>query len=298
MLLPLKDMAGTQLGELEVSDAAFAAPVSNSLMHQALVRQLANARQGNHSTKTRGEVRGGGQKPWRQKGTGRARQGSRRSPNWVGGGTVFGPRPRTYTQSMPRKMRRAALRSALTVKTADEQVVVVDGFNMDSPQTKVMLSALDALGANGQSVLIVLAEKDENIQRSARNLPKVKTLLGDYLNIRDLLGHDMILVSKDAVEQIDLWLSSGMEVDEVVVAEVVADEVVETAAVVEETADGETVVAEVAADAVEPDEVVVVEAADGETIVAESVTDEAPTIEASSDETSSDEVATSEETED
>ena len=137
MLLPIKDMAGKQLGELEVSDAVFAAPVNKSLMHQALVRQLANARLGNHSTKTRGEVRGGGRKPWRQKGTGRARSGSTRSPNWVGGGTVFGPTPRSYTQAMPRKMRRSALRSAVSVKAAGEQIVVVgqvSSWNLPGPR--------------------------------------------------------------------------------------------------------------------------------------------------------------------
>jgi large subunit ribosomal protein L4 len=211
MLLPIKDMAGKQLGELEVSDAVFAAPVNNSMMHQALVRQLANARLGNHSTKTRGQVRGGGRKPWRQKGTGRARAGSTRSPNWVGGGTVFGPTPRSYTQSMPRKMRRAALRSAISVKAAGEQIVVMDDFKMESPKTKNMMAAVEALGDAGQSVLFVLAEKNENVQRSAGNLSTVKVLMSSYLNIRDVLGYDLLVFSKDAVEQVEVWLNVATE---------------------------------------------------------------------------------------
>ncbi len=213
MLLPIKDMAGKQLGELEVSDAVFAAPVNKSLMHQALVRQLANARLGNHSTKTRGQVRGGGRKPWRQKGTGRARAGSTRSPNWVGGGTVFGPTPRSYEKAMPRKMRRAALRSAVSVKAAAEQIVVMDDFQMESPRTKEMLATLDALGGNGQTVLFVLAEKNENIQRSAGNLAQVKLLLSGYLNIRDLLGYDLLVFSKDAIEQVEEWLTAPVAED-------------------------------------------------------------------------------------
>lgn len=211
MLLPIKDMAGKQLGELEVSDAVFAAPVNNALMHQALVRQLANARLGNHSTKTRGQVRGGGRKPWRQKGTGRARSGSTRSPNWVGGGTVFGPTPRSYVKAMPRKMRRAALRSAISVKAAGEQIVVMDDFQMESPKTKAMAAVLDALGGSGQTVLFVLSEKNENVQRSAGNLPQVKVLQSGYLNIRDLLGYDLLVFSKDAVEQVEVWLNGSTE---------------------------------------------------------------------------------------
>ncbi len=208
MLLPIKDMAGKQLGELEVSDAVFAAPVNKSLMHQALVRQLANARLGNHSTKTRGQVRGGGRKPWRQKGTGRARSGSTRSPNWVGGGTVFGPTPRSYVKAMPRKMRRSALRSAVSVKAAGEQIVVMDEVKMESPKTKDMKATLNALSDSGQTVLLVLSEKNENVQLSAANLPQVKVLMSNYLNIRDLLGYDLLVFSKDAIEQVEGWLDA------------------------------------------------------------------------------------------
>lgn len=209
MLLPVKNMAGTQVGEIEVSDAIFAAPVNTTLMHQALIRQLANQRAGTHKTKTRGEVRGGGRKPWRQKGTGRARQGSVTAPNWVGGGTVFGPRPRGYSKAMPRKMRRAALRSALSAKAATGQLVVVDEMSMQEPKTKQMISALNALGINGQSTLLVMGVADVNVQKSANNLPKVKTLQSGYLNIRDLLGYDVVLMSKDAVEHVEEWLATN-----------------------------------------------------------------------------------------
>ena len=206
MLLPMKSMTGSELGEVEVSDTIFAAPINKPLMHQALVRQLSNARQGNHKTKTRSEVRGGGRKPWRQKGTGRARQGSTRAPNWVGGGTVFGPQPRKYIKSMPKKMQRAALRCALSAKAAASQIMVVDELTMEQPKTKDMLSMLDSLGVENRSTLLVSSEKNVAVQRSAHNLPHVKTLLSSYINVRDLLGHDVVVVSKDAIEYIEAWL--------------------------------------------------------------------------------------------
>jgi large subunit ribosomal protein L4 len=206
MLLPLKNISGEQVGEIEVSDAVFAAPVNNPLMHQALVRQLSNARQGTHSTKTRGEVAGGGRKPFRQKGTGRARQGSIRASQWVGGGTVFGPRPRKYIKHLPKKMNAAALRSALSVKAAADQIMVVDALPFETPKTKSMVQALRSLGVNSGSVLLVVAEQSVGVQRSASNLPNVKTILCGYLNIRDLLGHDKLLLSKDALEAVELWL--------------------------------------------------------------------------------------------
>lgn len=206
MLLPLKSMSGSQVGEIELNDAIFAAPVSKSLMHQALMRQLSNARLGTHKTKTRGEVAGGGRKPWRQKGTGRARQGSIRASQWVGGGTVFGPRPRKYIKQMPKKMNAAALRSALSVKAAADQVVVVDALQMETPKTKEMIRTLAALGVDTGSVLVVLSEKNEVLQRSANNLPNVKTLLSSYVNIRDLLGYDSILLAQDALENLETWL--------------------------------------------------------------------------------------------
>lgn len=211
MLVPLKDMAGKQIGEIELDDSVFAAPVNTGMMHQALVRQLANARLGTHKTKSRGEVSGGGRKPWRQKGTGRARQGSIRAPNWVGGGTVFGPRPRSYIKKMPRKMRHAALRSALSAKAGAEQIVVVDALSMEAPRTKAMIEMLRALEVGDGSVLLVTGQPDVAVQLSARNLRAVKTLLPAYLNIRDLLGYDTLLLSRDAVEQIEAWLGNGQE---------------------------------------------------------------------------------------
>jgi len=207
MLAPVKNMAGENVGEIELNDEIFAAQINSTLMHQALVRQLANARQGTHSTKSRGFVRGGGRKPWKQKGTGRARQGSTNAPNFVGGGTVFGPTPRSYVLRMPKKMRRSALRSALSAKAGADQIVILDELAMDAPKTKAMIQVLDALNLAGGSVLLVLPEKDMAVQRSANNLPKVKTLLSSYLNIRDLLGHDMVVLPKQAVEQIEIWLS-------------------------------------------------------------------------------------------
>ncbi len=207
MLVPVKDMNGKQVGEVELSDAVFAAPINTSVMHQALVRQLSNARLGTHDTKVRSEVSGGGKKPWRQKGTGRARQGSTRAPNWVGGGTVFGPTPRKYTKAMPKKMQRLALRSALSSKAASGQLVVVDKVAIDEPKTKTAAKMLAALGVNEQSVLLVMAEKNIPVWKSVHNLPQVKSLQSGYLNIRDLLGHDMLLLTKDAVDAIEAWLA-------------------------------------------------------------------------------------------
>lgn len=226
MLLPLKDMAGKQTGEIEVSDAVFNGPVRPDLMHQALVRQLANERAGTHKVKTRGEVAGGGRKPWRQKGTGRARQGSTRSPQWKGGGSVFGPRPRSYAKAMPKKMRRAALRSALSAKAQSGQIVVIDDLKMELPKTKQAVEMLMGLGVEEQRVLVVLPDRDMALERSFSNLPKAKTLLGGFLNVRDLLGYDTVLISKEAVEPVESWLGvAGVEATEVDV--VAAEEVVE-----------------------------------------------------------------------
>jgi large subunit ribosomal protein L4 len=213
MQVPVLNMSGEQVGEIELNDAIFATPINRGLMHQALVRQLANARMGTHKTKTRGEVRGGGRKPWRQKGTGRARQGSTRAPNWVGGGIVFGPQPRSYEKKMPRKMRHAALRSALSVKAGGEQIIVLDALSMEAPKTKEMIKTLSALGIDGQSALVVLPERDMAVERSASNLPKVKTLLAGYLNIQDLLGYDKVVLTRSSVDQIHQWLGKP-EVEE------------------------------------------------------------------------------------
>ena len=208
MYLPVKDMTGNQTGQIEVSDEVFGAPVNRSLMHQALVRQLSNARLGTHKTKTRGEVRGGGRKPWKQKGTGRARQGSIRASQWVGGGVAFGPLPRTYVKAMPKKMHRAALRSALSAKAGAGQIVVLDGLNLSVAKTKQAVTMLNALCLNDQNILFVVAEKDPNVDRSVRNLPTVKLLQSGYLNVRDLLGYDVLLMAKDAVERVEAWLGT------------------------------------------------------------------------------------------
>jgi large subunit ribosomal protein L4 len=205
MLLPVYNMVGEKVGETELADEIFAVPINEAVMHQALLRQLANARLGTHKTKKRGEVSGGGRKPWRQKGTGRARQGSIRSPQWRKGGTVFGPQPRSYRQKMPRKMRRLAVRSALSVKAAAEQIILLDTLRMEESRTKQMLALLDSLGIQ-DSVLILLSRKDEAVERSARNVPEVKTLRANYLNIRDILGYDHLVLPLEALEVVEaIW---------------------------------------------------------------------------------------------
>ncbi|MGQ9490125.1 MAG: 50S ribosomal protein L4 [Anaerolineae bacterium] len=202
MIVPMMNMAGEQVGEVELADTIFAAPVNIPLMHQAVVRQLANARLGTHKVKGRSEVAGGGRKPWRQKGTGRARQGSIRAAQWRGGGIIFGPTPRTYEQRMPRKMRRAALCSALSVKAAEEKVVVLDALTVPEPKTRAMAQALQRLALDS-SVLILMAGPDENVERSANNLPEVKLLRANYLNIRDLLTYDYLVIPRDALTVIE-----------------------------------------------------------------------------------------------
>lgn len=207
MLVALKNMAGKEVGQIELNESVFAAPVNSVLLHQALLRQLANARQGTHSTKSRGMVRGGGRKPWKQKGTGRARQGSTRAPNWVGGGTVFGPTPRKYTQSLNKKMQRAALRSALSAKATDGGIVVLDSLAINAPKTRTVVEMLKALNLSQGSTLLVLPAQNQNVRLSAGNLPNVKVLLSNYLNVRDLLGHDVVLLPSDSLPIIENWLA-------------------------------------------------------------------------------------------
>ncbi|HNS02451.1 MAG TPA: 50S ribosomal protein L4 [Anaerolineae bacterium] len=202
MLVPVHNMAGDKVGEIELRDDIFAAPVNKTVMHQALVRQLANARRGTHKVKTRGEVAGGGRKPWRQKGTGRARQGSTRAPHWRGGGIVFGPTPRSYEQKMPRKMRRVAMRSALSAKAGNAQLIVVQDLTLAQPKTKEMVTVLRNLKAE-QSALILLPQRNANVELSARNLPDVKALQAGYLNMRDLLGYRTLVVTTDAISEIE-----------------------------------------------------------------------------------------------
>ena len=196
MKVDVFDMEGKKVKQVELPAAIFEAPINVDLMHQAYLRQMANARLGTHKTKTRGEVAGGGRKPWRQKGTGRARQGSTRAVQWKGGGRVHTPRPRSYAQAMPKKMRRAALRSALSAKAAEAGIVVIDEITLAEPKTRLMSDALGKLVGDA-SVLVLMSEKDQSYDlamRSADNLVDTKVLLAGYLNIRDLLGYDKVLV--------------------------------------------------------------------------------------------------------
>lgn len=207
MRVPVRNMAGETLEELDLRDDVFGIEPNVAVMHQALVRQLNNARLGTHETKTRGEVSGGGAKPWRQKGTGRARQGSIRAPQWKGGGVVFGPHVRSYEQKMNRKMRRLALRSALSAKTREDRLVVVDALGFETPRTKEMAALLARLGLT--SVLVLLPEADPAVELSARNLQGVKTLRVGCLNVRDLLKYDYILMPREAVGVIETWLGTA-----------------------------------------------------------------------------------------
>jgi large subunit ribosomal protein L4 len=201
MKVPVKNMSGENVGEVELPEVIFEVEPNTALMHQALTRQLANARQGNAQTKTRGEVNGSTKKMWKQKGTGHARQGSRKAPHWRKGGTVFGPHPRSYAQAMPLKMRRAALRSALSVKAKAQQIIVLDRLEMDTPKTKTLSAVLDAL-AIPSSALVLLPEKNENVEKSVRNLPDVKYLRAQYLNIRDLFGYETVVMPMGALQVI------------------------------------------------------------------------------------------------
>ncbi|NIV31182.1 MAG: 50S ribosomal protein L4 [Anaerolineae bacterium] len=202
MVVPLYNTRGETVGEVELRSDIFEVSINVPLMHQALVRQLANARQGTHKAKSRGEVNRTKAKWYRQKGTGRARHGSRNANLFVGGGVAHGPNPRRYTKKMPRKMRRAALRSALSVKAIEGQIVVLDVLEMEAPKTKEMAAVLGNLGLD-QRVLILLPEQNEPVEKSARNLPQVKTLRASYLNVRDLLGYDQLVVPLGALQVIE-----------------------------------------------------------------------------------------------
>ena len=203
----VRDMAGKVLRQLDLDERVFGLEPNMAVMHQAVVAQLANQRKGTHSTKTRGEVAGGGKKPWRQKGTGRARQGSTRAPHWRGGGIVFGPKPRSYHQDLPRKMRRLALRSALSAKLRDGEIVVIDHFTLPAPKTREMSAALTTIGATG-SALVVLGGPDEQIKRAAANLPKVRTVAPGSTNLLDVLNHQWLVLTVDAVEVLTRTLTS------------------------------------------------------------------------------------------
>jgi large subunit ribosomal protein L4 len=198
----LYDRTGKSLGSVELAEALFAAPVNASVLHQVVTAQLAGRRTGTHDTKTRGEVRGGGAKPYRQKGTGRARQGSRSAPHYRGGGAVFGPHPRSYEQRLPRKMKRIALRGALTAKFGDEAIKVIDAFGLDAVKTRELVGVLGALEAKGR-VLVVAPGRNETLELSARNLPTVEVILADSLNVVDLLKADVVLIEQPALARME-----------------------------------------------------------------------------------------------
>jgi len=202
MKVDVLNMEGKKVSELELPASLFEAPINVDLMHQAYTRQMANARLGTHETKVRSEVAGGGAKPWKQKGTGRARQGSRRAAQWVGGGRIHTPHPRSYEQRMPKKMRQAALRSALSAKAADAGVVLVDDLKLDESKTRAMAGKITGLVGDA-TALILMPEKDQSYDfamRSADNLPDAKVLLAGYLNIRDLLSFDKLILPVKALD--------------------------------------------------------------------------------------------------
>ncbi|TME85086.1 MAG: 50S ribosomal protein L4 [Chloroflexi bacterium] len=200
------DRDGKESGQVELPEAVFNAPVNAAVLYQAVRRQQANDRQGTHATKTRGEVSGGGKKPWKQKGTGHARQGSTRAPQWRHGGTVFGPHPHSYEQKMPRKQRRLALRSALSVKSQDDAVRVVEEIALEAPKTRVIADLFDQLGA-GARTLFVIPEHDLMLEKSTRNLAGVKTILAQNLNPTDVLTADTIIFTRSALTQVEEWLA-------------------------------------------------------------------------------------------
>ena len=195
------NIEGKKVGTLELNDAVFGVEINNHLVHMAVVQQLANKRQGTQSAKTRAEVSGGGKKPWRQKGTGHARQGSTRSPQWKGGGVVFAPKPRDYSFKMNKKEKALAIKSALTSRVIAEKFVVLDQLAFEEIKTKKMKAMLDSFQV--EKALVVLDKKDDNVFLSARNLPKVRTVLSNAINVYDILKYDTVVLTKDAIAQIE-----------------------------------------------------------------------------------------------
>lgn len=196
------NMSGAEVGTVELNDAVFGVEVNAAVMHLAVVRQLANERLGTHATKTRAMVRGGGRKPWRQKGTGRARAGSSRSPIWVGGGTTFGPQPRSYYKAMPRKARRLAVKSALSDKVNNNELYVIDQLTLAAPKTKEVLNVLNNFNV-GDAKVLFLTDGDKNVELSARNIQGVKALPWENMNIFDLLHHDKLFIAEGAIAKIE-----------------------------------------------------------------------------------------------
>ncbi|MCQ6276447.1 50S ribosomal protein L4 [Bacillus sp. V3B] len=198
----LFNQSGSKVSEIELNESVFGIEPNQHVLFEAVVMQRASLRQGTHKTKVRSEVAGGGRKPWRQKGTGRARQGSIRSPQWRGGGTVFGPTPRSYSYKLPKKVRRLAIKSALSSKVVDENILVLESLAFDAPKTKEFKDVLKALSVDSKT-LIVTADLDENVALSARNLPGVTVLTAEGINVLDVLNHDRLIMTKAAVEKVE-----------------------------------------------------------------------------------------------
>jgi large subunit ribosomal protein L4 len=197
------DINGKVVGEINLRDDIFGIEVNKHAIHQVIVNQLANRRQGTQSTKTKSEVRGGGRKPWRQKGTGRARHGSIRSAQWVKGGIALGPKPRSYKYAVPKKLRRLALKSALSSKVNENELLVLDSLNFDEIKTKQMANVLKNLKVNDTTAVLVLADKNRNVELSARNIPGLKTLFVNTMNVYDIIRHDKFIITKDAVAKVE-----------------------------------------------------------------------------------------------
>lgn len=214
MEFPVHNMAGDQVSTVDLPAYIFEEEINVGLMHQAFVRQMANARQGNHSTLRRSEVRLTGAKAYRQKGTGRARHGARSAPIFVGGGQAMGPKPRKYTKKMPKKMRRKAIRCTLSALVRDEQLVIVDKLAMDAPKTKDIKQIIEAL-TGGENALVILNTKDENVSRSVHNLPNSHVILANYLNVRDLLKYDKVILPVEALDTIyGIWGDGNVVAEE------------------------------------------------------------------------------------
>lgn len=198
----LFNISGSQMGEVELNDAVFGIEPNTHVLHEAVVMQRASLRFGTHKVKGRSEVRGGGRKPWKQKGTGRARQGSIRAPQWKGGGTVFGPTPRSYSYKLPKKVRRLAIKSALSSKVIDQDIIVLDALAMNAPKTKEFAAILNNLKVE-RKALVVAPSYDDNIALSARNIPGVKFVAADGINVLDVLTHDKLIITKEAVQKVE-----------------------------------------------------------------------------------------------
>lgn len=198
----LYNVTGQRIGDIELNENVFGVKVNEHVLYEVVKNQLANKRQGTQSTKTRSEVRGGGRKPWRQKGTGRARHGSIRSPLWTGGGVIFAPKPRDYRYKLPKKVRRLGMKSALSSKALDNNIIVLDELKLEQPKTKDMINILNNINSN-KKALIVMGEKDENVVKSARNIQGVETTLVNTLNVYDILRHDSFIITKEALIKVE-----------------------------------------------------------------------------------------------